>query len=104
MKNIFILCFLLISLMACVSTRTVAEETQPLVDVSVKQWMNTHKVASAEKLAIIVKSNKALEGYKFLKLVKTNFYGGHATYVQLQILIKDPNVLRVYAGTQKLHK
>jgi len=104
MRNFLIFSLLIFSLSACVSTRSAAEKPQPLVDVSVKQWIKTHKITSPEKLPIIVKSHRALKGYSFLKLVKNNFYGGHATYAQLQKLIKDSNVSRVYAGKQKLHK
>lgn len=103
MRNFLIFSFLILNLSACVSTRSAAQEPQPLVDVKVKQWIKTHKVTSAEKLAIIVKSHRALKGYSFLKLVKNNFYGGHATYAQLQKLIKDTDVSRVYAGKQQLH-
>lgn len=104
MRLFLIFSLLLISLSSCISTRSAEKNTQPLVDVSVKQWMNAHKIGSTDKLAIIVKSSKALEGYRYLKLVKDNFYGGHATLVQIQILIKDPNVIRVASGRQQLHK
>ncbi len=103
MRNFLVFSLLLISLGSCISTRSVAEKSEPLIGATVKQWMDTHTISSSEKLAIIVKSEKALKGYHFLKLIKNNFYGGLATYVQMQILFKDPDVLRVYAGTQKTH-
>lgn len=99
-KNILLLILVFMTL-ACVPTNAVPEKQEPLVDVQVTQWMKNHKTGDGEKLPVLVKSNRALDGYPFLKLVKNNFYGGHATYEQIQSLMKDARILRLYATKQK---
>ena len=103
MKILFLGAFLLLST-ACVSTREAVDENRPLVDVLVQEWMHKHNLGSTEKLPVIIQSRSALEGYDFLKMLKENFYGGQATYADLQRLQKDAKVLRVYTGRQKLLK
>ncbi len=102
-KTLLLIAFLVIST-ACVSTKGVVEDNQPLVDIFVREWMQKHNVDSTEKLPVIIQSRGALEGYDFLRMVKENFYGGQATYTDLKRLEKDTNVLRIYTGRQKLLK
>ncbi len=104
MTKFLLLIFSLIIATACVSTRGVAEENPPLVDVFVQEWMHKHNADSPEKLPVIIQSKGALEGYDFLKMLKDNFYGGQATYADLKRLEKDVQVLRIYTGRQKLLK
>ena len=104
MKKILIGIVSVLLFSACVSTRYPAQSHIPLVDAQVKQWISKHDSKSKEKLPIIVKSDGALKGYGFLKLIKENFYGGHASYNELKNLILDTKVVRVYAGKQKLKK
>lgn len=99
-KNILLLILVFLA-MACVPTKAVPENQEPLVDVQVNQWMKNHKAGDGEKLPVLVKSKRALDGYPFLKLVKNNFYGGHASYEQIQALMKDARILRLYATKQK---
>ncbi len=104
MTKILLLFLFLFLAAACVSTKAVSEENQPLVDVLVQEWMHKHDAKSAEKLPVIIQSKEALEGYGFLKMLKKNFYGGQASYMDLQRLQKDVKVLRIYTGREKLLK
>ncbi len=102
--KVLVLSLLLFVAISCVSTRGQESEPEPLVDVQVQQWMKTHNAKSAEKLPVLVKTDRAVSEYPFLKLVKNNFYGGHATYSDLKKMMQDKHVLRIYTGRKKLHK
>ncbi len=101
MKKLILYIILAFMATACIPTNAVPEKQETLVDVQVNQWLKNHKTGDSEKLPVLVKSKRALGGYPFLKLVKNNFYGGHATYEQIQVLMKDVNILRIYATKQK---
>lgn len=101
MKKIILLFILVFMATACVPTNAVPEKQEPLVDVQVNQWMKNHEAGDGEKLPVLVKSKRALDCYPFLKLIKNNFYGGHATFEQIQMLMKDVHILRIYATKQK---
>ena len=104
MKILLMAGFVILFTLRCVSTRAHEAEVKPLVDVQVQQWMQTHHAKSTEKLPVLVKTDKAINTYPFLKLVKNNFYGGHATYSDIKKMMKDKHVLRIYTGRKKLHK
>jgi hypothetical protein len=104
MKKIISTILISLFLFSCVSTRSTGESRAPFLDARVKQWIQNHNEKSTEKLPIIVKSDGALKGYAYLKLIKENFYGGHVSYKQLKSLVLDRNVVRIYAGKQKLKK
>ncbi len=101
--KLIVFTLLLFAAVSCVSTRGQETEPDPLVDVQVQQWIQNHNDKSTEKIAVLVKTDRAVSAYPFLKLVKTNFYGGLATYTDLKKMMKDKHVLRIYAGRKKTH-
>jgi len=103
MKTIFTFSILLLLIGSCVSTRQSTAPTEQLIDVQVQQWLRTHNANSSDTLAVLVKTDRAVSAYPSLKLIKDNFYGGHVSYKQIQMMLKDKHVLRIYAGRKRLH-
>lgn len=104
MLKYLILSTLFFFLFACSSKKVATtQQTKPQLSVDVQNWMNTVKKQDTGKLAIMVKTKKPLDEYKFLKKISENFYSGNVTSDQLHDLINDSRVLRIDSGKQKLH-
>ena len=103
MKKTIIVFIAVLSLSACVSSKTVIEQHEPFIDIHVKQWLNAQEQDSTEKLSGVVKSSGSLQSYDFLKLITPEYYSGQVSLSQLQRLMQDRKILRIAAGKQKLH-
>jgi len=101
MKHILI-AFSVFFLLGCVSTREPLQDKQFSVDPVVQKWIKLHKNSKTEKIAVIVKTSRPIEKYKFLHANTENYYTGTVSANQLKRLFLDPYVIRISAGKQKM--
>lgn len=103
MKKIIFLGISVMIMLGCVSTRKPLRDTQFSVDPVVQKWIKLHKNSKTEKIAVIVKTSRPLEKYKFLQPTAENYYTGTVNASQLKRLFLDPYIIRISAGKQKLY-
>lgn len=105
MKILLLTIWVGLFIFACVPTNRPLEQKPTIsVDPFVQNWLEKPASLTSEQMAILVISKTPLKEYSFLKHAKGNYYTGHVTRDQLQLLLKDKRILRISGGEQKLHQ
>ena len=102
MKKLVI--FIILLALACTAPPKQIQKLNAVAGPLVHEWLRKHDPSGSEKLAVTVKSAGTLKDYDFLNQVTENFYTGRASYMDIQLLMRDSLIKKISTGMQKLHK